>query len=49
LDAPSKIIPIAPVPAAPAIPEEVSLEEISRKIYPRAVGGWFAGWRWALV
>jgi len=37
------------VPAAPAIPEEVSLEEISRKIYPRAVGGWFAGWRWALV
>ena len=49
MDAPSKIIPIVPAPAAPATPEEVSLYEISRKIYPRAVHGWFAGWRWALV
>jgi cytochrome c oxidase accessory protein FixG len=49
LDAPSKIIPIVPAPATPATPEEVSLYEISRKIYPRAVHGWFAGWRWALV
>ena len=49
LDAPSKTIPIVPAPAASATPEEVSLYEISRKIYPRAVHGWFAGWRWALV
>jgi cytochrome c oxidase accessory protein FixG len=49
VDAPSKTIPIVPVPATSATPEEVSLYEISRKIYPRAVHGWFAGWRWALV
>jgi cytochrome c oxidase accessory protein FixG len=28
---------------------ELSLYEVRRKIYPRAVRGWFAGWRWALV
>ena len=28
---------------------EVSLYEVRRKIYPRAVTGVFAGWRWALV
>ena len=27
----------------------VSLYQKQRKIYPRAVSGWFAGWRWALV
>ena len=27
----------------------VWLYEKQKKIYPRAVGGWFAGWRWALV
>ena len=26
-----------------------SLYEVRKKIYPRAVTGWFAGWRWALV
>jgi cytochrome c oxidase accessory protein FixG len=32
-------------------PEEriVWLYEKQKKIYPRAVSGWFAGWRWALV
>jgi cytochrome c oxidase accessory protein FixG len=30
-------------------PEEVALYEIRKKIYPRAVHGWFAGWRWGLV
>jgi cytochrome c oxidase accessory protein FixG len=30
-------------------PLEVSLYEVRRKIYPRAVHGWFAAWRWALV
>ena len=27
----------------------VSLYQKQRKLYPRAVSGWFAGWRWALV
>jgi cytochrome c oxidase accessory protein FixG len=30
-------------------PLEISLYEVSRKIYPRAVRGWFAAWRWTLV
>jgi cytochrome c oxidase accessory protein FixG len=29
--------------------EEVPLYEIRRAIHPRAVHGWFAAWRWALV
>jgi cytochrome c oxidase accessory protein FixG len=29
--------------------DEVSLYEVRKKIYPRAVHGWFAAWRWALV
>jgi len=28
---------------------EQSLYESRKKLYPRAVGGWFAGWRWTLV
>ncbi len=28
---------------------EVSLYEVRKKVYPRAVRGWFAAWRWALV
>ncbi|MGH1360706.1 MAG: cytochrome c oxidase accessory protein CcoG [Burkholderiaceae bacterium] len=28
---------------------EVPLYEIRKKIYPRSVSGWFAGWRWVLV
>ena len=28
---------------------EISLYEVREKIYPRAVHGWFAAWRWALV
>jgi cytochrome c oxidase accessory protein FixG len=36
------------VPIEPAA-EEVSLYEIRKKIYPRAVHGVFARWRWALV
>ncbi len=39
-----KVIPVAPAPDA-----EQSLYEVRRKIYPRAVHGWFARWRWALV
>src|SRR5271166_3716464 len=29
--------------------EELALYEIRKKIYPRAVHGWFAGWRWGMV
>ena len=43
-------------PPAPAVaPEDdaavqvVSLYRRENKIYPRAVSGWFVGWRWALV
>jgi cytochrome c oxidase accessory protein FixG len=36
------------IPIEPAV-EEVALYEIRKKLYPRAVHGWFAGWRWALV
>ena len=28
---------------------ETALYEVRKKIHPRAVHGWFAGWRWALV
>jgi cytochrome c oxidase accessory protein FixG len=35
--------------APPGQPAAVSLYEADRKIYPRAVTGWFAAWRWALV
>src|SRR5690554_1628921 len=27
----------------------VDLYELRRKVYPRAVSGWFAGWRWVMV
>jgi hypothetical protein len=29
--------------------DEVQLYEAHKKIYPRAVHGWFAAWRWTLV
>jgi cytochrome c oxidase accessory protein FixG len=29
--------------------QAISLYEVREKIYPRAVHGWFAAWRWALV
>ncbi len=35
--------------ATRGVVQEVSLYEIRRKIYPRAVSGWFATWRWVLV
>ena len=43
------VIPIRASPAAPAEDGEQALFEVRRKIYPRAVSGWFATWRWALV
>ncbi len=33
----------------PVTEVETSLYEVRKKIYPRAVHGWFAGWRWALI
>jgi len=45
---PSKVIPINPVPG-PLEDQEQALYEVRKKIYPRAVSGWFAKWRWALV
>src|SRR5690606_9604807 len=41
--------PVAPRGAGAGADVEVALYEVRRKIYPRAVTGWFAGWRWALV
>jgi len=40
--------PYLTIPIPPA-PEELALYEIRKKIYPRAVHGWFAKWRWALI
>ena len=37
----------SPVPVADEL--ETSLYEVRQKIYPRAVSGWFARWRWVLV
>jgi cytochrome c oxidase accessory protein FixG len=42
-----KVIPIVPVAAGSG--ETHSLYEAQKKIYPRAVTGRFAQWRWALV
>ena len=42
-----KVIPIVPVPQPPG--ESQSLYEAQKKIYPRAVAGKFALWRWAFV
>jgi cytochrome c oxidase accessory protein FixG len=41
--------PSKSAPGAGASAVEVDLYEIRRKIYPRAVSGLFAKWRWALV
>jgi cytochrome c oxidase accessory protein FixG len=40
-----------PVPGPrPPVPDvETALYEVRKKIHPRAVSGWFAGWRWSLV
>ena len=44
----STAVPPAPKPEDAAV-EVVSLYQKQKKIYARAVSGWFAGWRWALV
>ncbi len=45
--APARIIPIQPQAPDPEL--MVSLYEKQKKIYPRAVSGWFARWRWTMV
>lgn len=46
----TKIIPIFPRPVESNGSETtVELYEKQPKIYPRAVHGWFAGWRWTMV
>jgi cytochrome c oxidase accessory protein FixG len=45
-----RVIPLVPARPAPAEGERVVwLYEKRREIYPRAVQGWFAAWRWLLV
>jgi cytochrome c oxidase accessory protein FixG len=39
----------APPAASPGEELEQALYEVRKKIYPRAVHGWFAGWRWAMI
>jgi cytochrome c oxidase accessory protein FixG len=43
----SGLPPRTPIDSAPDV--EQALFEVRKRIHPRAVSGWFAGWRWALV
>jgi cytochrome c oxidase accessory protein FixG len=43
------VIPIRPLRDDSDTEQIVSLFERQKKIYPRAVSGWFARWRWAMV
>ncbi len=45
----SSTAPQESAPVEDAAVEVVSLYQKQKKIYARAVSGWFAGWRWALV
>ncbi len=42
------VIPIVPAPDFEN-DQEQALYEVRKKIYPRAVSGWFAKWRWTIV
>ena len=49
-DTPRPVIPIQPAPsAADDDMQFVSMYQKQPDIYPRAVKGWFAGWRWTFV
>ncbi len=39
------VIGIAPIGSTPEQEQEQEIYEVRKKIYPRAVHGWFAGWR----
>jgi cytochrome c oxidase accessory protein FixG len=45
----STVIPIRPLPPDADETVTVSMYEKQAKIYPRAVTGWFARWRWTMV
>ena len=47
--APPAVIPIRPLPAGADDGAMVSMDEKQAKIYPRAVSGWSARWRWTMV
>ncbi len=47
--APANATPTAAAADADARETLVSMYQAQKKIYARAVSGWFAGWRWALV
>jgi cytochrome c oxidase accessory protein FixG len=50
VDAGPALAPPAPTAQPPPGEElEQALYEVSKKIYPRAVHGWFAGWRWGMI
>jgi len=51
IDVAKPTIPLRPIPAtAPANgADDVALYEVRKKIHPRAVHGWFAAWRVALI
>ena len=44
-----KIIPIRLVPSGDSATDAVSLYQEQVKLYPRAVAGWYARWRWVMV
>jgi cytochrome c oxidase accessory protein FixG len=44
-----RVIPLTAVPSDPQASHDQDLYEVRKKIYPRAVTGAFARWRWAAV
>lgn len=42
-------IPLTPIESGPRAEQDEELYEVRKKIHPRAVHGWFAGWRVAFV
>ncbi|MBP8286658.1 MAG: cytochrome c oxidase accessory protein CcoG [Rhodoferax sp.] len=46
---PSKAIPIRLTPSGEGATDVVSLFQEQVKLYPRAVAGWYAHWRWVMV
>src|SRR4030095_11395905 len=46
---PSVLSGITPVASIPEQEKEQEIDDVRKKIYPRAVHGWFAGWRVFLV
>jgi cytochrome c oxidase accessory protein FixG len=49
MPSPHPIIPLKAVDNGARAEQETALYEVRSKIYPRAIHGWFAGWRVALV